>query len=489
MADADTSKRRRIVDRRLAVAAVVLWVVALALVAVYATGALPRRRLGGGTTTSEPTIACRFVHRCPPAHDRVDRPARHRAFHHRAAHHRAADDHDVDHAEGPRDRSRSRPAATCRATAQSGKYIDAHGGAAALAKVKPYLQTADLAFVNLEGPISDKGTKLAWKEYTFRSRTALASGLASAGVDVVSMANNHAVDCGSAALLDTIARLDKLGIAHAGAGKDISAARDARHPRHARGQGRRARLHRQVRQRLRGRDRPPRRGHHRRRQEGPRGHSGRQEEGRLRHRELPLGHRVHARKPPPTSARWPTSAIDAGADLILGHHPHVIQGLEVYHDKLIAYSLGDFVFDHHSRATGEAFVLRVTLRPTGPPVARIIPVYLSDANGIPAPVTGKRGRHHPRSPDQAERLVRGDAHPLGRPGLARDSGAYRLTRGAGVRLSTACHALSSAGRAPSSAGTRCSPPSCPGSSPPVAATAARRWSTGPPPRRRPGSSA
>jgi poly-gamma-glutamate synthesis protein (capsule biosynthesis protein) len=82
-------------------------------------------------------------------------------------------------------------------------------------------------------------------------------------------------------------------------------------------------------------------------------------------------------------------AIDAGADLILGHHPHVIQGLEVYHDKLIAYSLGDFVFDHRSRATGEAFVLRVTLHPTGPPLARIIPVYLSDANGIPAPVTGK----------------------------------------------------------------------------------------------------
>ena len=46
------------------------------------------------------------------------------------------------------------------------------------------------------------------------------------------------------------------------------------------------------------------------------------------------------------------------------------------------------MFDHRTRATGEAFVLRVTLRPDGPPVARIIPVYLSDANGIPAPVTG-----------------------------------------------------------------------------------------------------
>ncbi len=144
-----------------------------------------------------------------------------------------------------------------------GKYIDAHGGAAALAKVKPYLQTADLAFVNLEGPVSDKGTKLAWKEYTFRSRTALTSGLASAGIDVVSMANNHAVDCGQTALLDTIARLDKVGIAHAGAGEDISAARHGCDARYARRKGRGARLHGQARERLRGRDRPARGGHHR----------------------------------------------------------------------------------------------------------------------------------------------------------------------------------------------------------------------------------
>jgi poly-gamma-glutamate capsule biosynthesis protein CapA/YwtB (metallophosphatase superfamily) len=39
--------------------------------------------------------------------------------------------------------------------------------------------------------------------------------------------------------------------------------------------------------------------------------------------------------------------IDEGVDLILGHHPHWLQGLEVYHDKLIAYSLGNFIFDQN----------------------------------------------------------------------------------------------------------------------------------------------
>jgi hypothetical protein len=82
--------------------------------------------------------------------------------------------------------------------------------------------------------------------------------------------------------------------------------------------------------------------------------------------------------------------VDAGADLILGHHPHVIQALEIYNNRLIAYSLGDFVFDHYSVATGQAFVLQVTLPLEGPPSARIVPVYLSDSHGIPAVVTGSK---------------------------------------------------------------------------------------------------
>jgi poly-gamma-glutamate synthesis protein (capsule biosynthesis protein) len=79
--------------------------------------------------------------------------------------------------------------------------------------------------------------------------------------------------------------------------------------------------------------------------------------------------------------------IDAGADLILGHHPHVVQGLEIYKDKLIAYSLGNFVFDHYRRDWGESFILQVVIAKDGPPRGEIIPVYLSSA-GVPSPVTG-----------------------------------------------------------------------------------------------------
>ncbi|HEY4686670.1 MAG TPA: CapA family protein, partial [Candidatus Subteraquimicrobiales bacterium] len=82
-------------------------------------------------------------------------------------------------------------------------------------------------------------------------------------------------------------------------------------------------------------------------------------------------------------------SIDAGADLVLGAHPHVIQGLEVYKKKLIAYSLGDFVFDHYSRKTGETFILRVNLSSkSGTMKAEIIPVYVT-ASGQPTLVYGK----------------------------------------------------------------------------------------------------
>jgi hypothetical protein len=74
--------------------------------------------------------------------------------------------------------------------------------------------------------------------------------------------------------------------------------------------------------------------------------------------------------------------------MILAHHPHVIQGVEFYKGRLIAYSLGDFVFDHYSRKTGEAFILEAELGPDGTPEALAVPVYLHDTYGHPAIIKG-----------------------------------------------------------------------------------------------------
>jgi poly-gamma-glutamate synthesis protein (capsule biosynthesis protein) len=100
----------------------------------------------------------------------------------------------------------------------------------------------------------------------------------------------------------------------------------------------------------------------------------------------------HERRASLVQRRLAHQAVDAGADLVLGHHPHVLQGLELYRNRLIAYSLGDFVFDHYSRETGEAVVLRLDLAPAGPPRVELVPVYLNDAHGIPAPLSGSEAQ-------------------------------------------------------------------------------------------------
>jgi len=80
--------------------------------------------------------------------------------------------------------------------------------------------------------------------------------------------------------------------------------------------------------------------------------------------------------------------VDAGADVIVGNHPHVIEGIEFYNGALISYSQGDFVCDHYSQETGESFILNFTLTQDGVRDVSATPVYLDDEHGIPSIVTG-----------------------------------------------------------------------------------------------------
>jgi poly-gamma-glutamate synthesis protein (capsule biosynthesis protein) len=271
-----------------------------------------------------------------------------------------------------------------------GDFIDNKGGPALFEQVKPCLEEAQLAFVNLECPISDKGVRNGVKEYTFRATTGLTEGLVSAGIDVVSLANNHVLDYGQTALLDTIQRLDDAGVAHAGAGKNIAEA--AAPVIMATPAGTVAVLAAS--------------------EIVPGGFAATAQQPGTNaavpnYEKLITAIKAAAKRTDfvIVSMHWGTEytntpnagqrelaheMIDAGADLIIGHHPHVIQGMEVYKDRLIAYSLGDFVFDRHSRReTGEAFVLQVTLAHKGAPYVEVVPVYLDEATGVPSRATGE----------------------------------------------------------------------------------------------------
>jgi poly-gamma-glutamate capsule biosynthesis protein CapA/YwtB (metallophosphatase superfamily) len=269
-----------------------------------------------------------------------------------------------------------------------GLFIDKNGAEPLFAEVKPFLESASVAFVNLEGPISDKGSRASWKEYTFEARTELAEGLAWAGIDVVSLANNHANDYGSTALLDTLDRLDQAGVQHAGAGADVAAASAPAILISPAGMVAVVAFTDIIPGGFAAGSNSP--GVNATTPDGKRMvaaiqaaakqakfviasfHWGEEYTGAANGRQKELAH----------------MAIDAGADLVLGHHPHVLEGFEIYKDRLIAYSLGDFVWDHYSQVTGETVILKVAIPGKGLPSLEVIPVYLDDVNGAPAPVTG-----------------------------------------------------------------------------------------------------
>jgi poly-gamma-glutamate capsule biosynthesis protein CapA/YwtB (metallophosphatase superfamily) len=272
-----------------------------------------------------------------------------------------------------------------------GTLIDRDGGKAPLSAVASLLASADVTVGNLESPLSDIGEPVRGKDPTFRGDPRAMAGLKAAGFDLLSLANNHIRDYGPEALLDTVARLDRAGIAHAGAGEDrASAWRPAVIERGGVKVAYLAYSSVVPTAFAAATDRP--------------GLAA----TRIDRSAVRRAIRTASKKADVVivSFHWGVeykddanaeqiadahAAVDAGADLVLSHHPHVIQALERYKRGLIAYSLGDFVFDHYSRKTGEAFVLSAEVGPHGVGAVTVVPVYL-DTWGSPEVVKGQAAR-------------------------------------------------------------------------------------------------
>jgi poly-gamma-glutamate capsule biosynthesis protein CapA/YwtB (metallophosphatase superfamily) len=270
-------------------------------------------------------------------------------------------------------------------------YANANGADAVLAGIAGVLRKGDAAWVNLEGVTSTLGTPKTEKEYTFEGPPAFAPALAAAGVDVVTMGNNHSVDYGRAALKDTITRLEQAGVQVVGAGLDTDDAHapaiveadagatigflgysdvwwpgfeaTSSRPGVAQAFSNVARMKRDV-KRLAGKVDYVVVGFH----------------WGYEYQHYPVGQQT----------KEAHAAIDAGADLVIGHHPHVLQGFETYRRRLIAYSLGDLVFDHVSVESGQTVLVDAILRPDGVK-ARLVPVYAS-GTGIPSLQHGAAAR-------------------------------------------------------------------------------------------------
>lgn len=253
------------------------------------------------------------------------------------------------------------------------------------------LAAADVAIGNLEAPFGTRGRPFK-KRFTFLVPPVHAAALARAGFDVMALANNHMMDYGPEPLAATLALLDSLGIAHSGAGPDAARARA---PAIVERNGVRiaflsySRVH--PLQFWAGRKKP-----------GTAAADDAAVAADIReaktHADLVVVS-VHwgaelMDRPKDYQVRLAHAAVDAGADLVLGHHPHVLQGLELYKGRLIAYSLGNFAFGSGSRRCTESIILLAEFDGGALARVRAVPLCVDNhrVNYQPAPLAGAEGR-------------------------------------------------------------------------------------------------
>jgi poly-gamma-glutamate capsule biosynthesis protein CapA/YwtB (metallophosphatase superfamily) len=242
----------------------------------------------------------------------------------------------------------------------------------AFEKVADILKEGDIVFGNLEGPISDKTHSLTalskenkGGKYVLKNKIAAFEAIKYAGFNMLSLANNHILDYYDKALFDTFEILDQNGIAYSGAGRNLEEAREAAIVEK---NGIKIGLLSYTDMAeyvysgnpsisfIAGENKAgvaPRKLEYIRQDIGKvRGnvdiliislHWGIEESFEVSSEQVEFAHEL----------------IDTGADVILGHHPHQFQGIEIYKGKPIIYSLGNFIFDQNDPENQEAFIVNL----------------------------------------------------------------------------------------------------------------------------------
>lgn len=267
-------------------------------------------------------------------------------------------------------------------------------GADALKPVAPIFQKADIAFANLEGPMVDSGVSTKCGDrpncFAFRVPTRYGKYLKDAGLDVMSLANNHAADFGDAGRASTRQVLDSLGIKHAGSdrgqfattilevkGKKIGFVGFAHNNLvpNVNDLGFARQLVSELKKKVNlvvvsfhG------------------GAEGSANQHVPQNTEMFFG---EARGNLPLFAR---TVIDAGADLVLGHGPHVLRAMEIYKDRLVVYSMGNFAtygWFQLAGATAETMVLELSIGADGKFISGKINPFRLEGRGILVPDSTK----------------------------------------------------------------------------------------------------
>lgn len=244
--------------------------------------------------------------------------------------------------------------------------------------VKNIFKKDDITFGNLECPILTKG-KAVYKrpELIFKADPQNASALKKAGFDILNIANNHTMDYGSEGLLSTIDILKENNIKTVGGSRNYNTARK---PVYIRKKGNTIGF-------LGYSVFPP---------EGYIVSSNRPDVARVDYDKISSEIKMAKEKcdflvvsfhwgneydffPSERQKELAHKVVESGADLVIGHHPHVLQGVEKYKDKYIFYSLGNFVFDRQiQKGTNETIITKVDIQDNKIKNIKLIPIKIID---------------------------------------------------------------------------------------------------------------
>lgn len=256
-------------------------------------------------------------------------------------------------------------------------YYENYGKEYFLQNVKSIFQADDLTIANMEGTLTES-TERADKTFAFKAPASYAGILTSGSVEAVNTANNHSHDYGEQSFTDTLSALDDAGIVHFG--YDETAVMDVK--------GIKVGLvgiyelndHLEREQQLKDNIAKVK-----------------SEGAQLT---IVIFHWGNEKETVPDSNQMTLGrlAIDQGADLVCGHHPHVLQGIETYKGKNIVYSLGNFCFGGNSAPSDmDSMIFQQSFTFSNSAlqndnVTNIIPCSISSAQGYnnyqPTPAEG-----------------------------------------------------------------------------------------------------
>ncbi|TXK86194.1 CapA family protein [Paenibacillus sp. N3.4] len=256
--------------------------------------------------------------------------------------------------------------------------------------VKDFLTKPDYTIANLETPITTRGTVQS-KDYVYRSSPLVLPALKASGIDLVNLANNHVMDYGTEGLLDTMDALDQADVKRVGVGKNVE---EAYQPVIVEKQGMKiaffgfsrvvpeaswkassshpgvAETYNYI---------PPVEAIQKAREKADLvvviAHWGVERSDLPDKNQKDLAHRY----------------IDAGADLVIGSHPHVLQGFEQYKGKWIAYSLGNFIFTTNDiPKTWETVIVEAACSKDKQCDMHLVPILTKSA--LPTPMNAEDGK-------------------------------------------------------------------------------------------------